>query len=524
MTRHRTAAVLALIAGLASLTLRSGRPQPLRWPSATPPPAQPVGLLLPTDPERPGAQAYVYSCAPCHGGDGTRGPAADDLTRPTPALRRDPDVLAGDRARLRARLAAGACRHVRPAQVDAALVAHLASLPELPLAPPAEGCFSGADEHRCDRCHNRDGEQLLAETGCDNCHPDAAPAVASQRHAPSLDGVGARFQLAWLQRFLTVPYNRRQHGKPVGRATRMPDFGLDEQQAADLAAYLVTSDAELPEPPPPSRDPAVLARGRALIDGAGCKDCHKLEGQGEGRMGPDLTSVGRRLSWRYLVAWLADPSKLDPQTSMPRPELDESERFAVASFLSSMRARAIDDHAPPSGKVGRIGHGMALFGKLGCGSCHPRAGVKATAPARSVPLALAGLRARRAWLVRYLEHPHTVRRDLAGSMPRLRLTGGERLELARALRERAGRRYPELIPPLVGGDAEAGRALYARRDCASCHGEDGAAPSLPAPRRLRPRFVAEFLQRPRRYLGIDHPTLNADQAADLARAVSEPSR
>jgi cytochrome c oxidase cbb3-type subunit 3 len=50
-----------------------------------------------------------------------------------------------------------------------------------------------------------------------------------------------------------------------------------------------------------------LANGKALFAGKGhCAQCHAINGQG-GRMGPDLTRVGRQRSMKYLRESMTDP-------------------------------------------------------------------------------------------------------------------------------------------------------------------------------------------------------------------------
>lgn len=53
-----------------------------------------------------------------------------------------------------------------------------------------------------------------------------------------------------------------------------------------------------------------------LIDAAGCRGCHRIEGRG-GSLGPDLAGVGRRLGRERLRSQLLEPRSLDPGTPMP---------------------------------------------------------------------------------------------------------------------------------------------------------------------------------------------------------------
>ncbi|MEZ4337075.1 MAG: hypothetical protein R3B82_10640 [Sandaracinaceae bacterium] len=135
----------------------------------------------------------------------------------------------------------------------------------------------------------------------------------------------------------------------------------------------------------------------------------------------------------------------------------------------------------------------AVARRYGCASCHAVEGVRVShgqsctgchqaiierqrgrgrAPAVrhyvSVPdLRVAGSRLREDYLVSFLQDPHDVRPRLEETMPRLPVTEADARILARWLRRDAPAVPPGPAPSRA--NAEAGRAVYARVGCATCH-------------------------------------------------------
>jgi cytochrome c oxidase subunit II len=96
-------------------------------------------------------------------------------------------------------------------------------------------------------------------------------------------------------------------------------------------------------------DDALLALGWRAFGAAGCGACHTVRGtEWTGRLGPDLTRVGSRLSLAAasldnhrgtLAAWVAGAQDLKPGSRMPsfRAALDGEELRAVAAWLESLK-------------------------------------------------------------------------------------------------------------------------------------------------------------------------------------------
>jgi cytochrome c oxidase subunit II len=98
-----------------------------------------------------------------------------------------------------------------------------------------------------------------------------------------------------------------------------------------------------------AREPAapVQQRGLEVFFGAKCDRCHAIRGTGaEGRVGPDLTHVGSRLSLGAgtltnnrgnLGGWIANSQALKPGNNMPRFYLPPADLHALLAYLESLR-------------------------------------------------------------------------------------------------------------------------------------------------------------------------------------------
>jgi cytochrome c553 len=120
--------------------------------------------------------------------------------------------------------------------------------------------------HTTDPAVNRD--RALT---CSTCHPDGRAdglswKVANQTlQTPILAGRVAGTQpYKWDGSDALLEASLR---RTVGR---LGGSGLDDEQAASLVAYVQA----LPRPRAPTRDPAAVARGKAVFDGGGCRACH----------------------------------------------------------------------------------------------------------------------------------------------------------------------------------------------------------------------------------------------------------
>lgn len=166
--------------------------------------------------------------------------------------------------------------------------------------------------------------------------------------------------------------------------------------------------------------------GRLLLGELNCVTCHKPDAAAAEhfsvKKAPLLADAGSRLSAEWVRAFIADPQKMKPGATMPRPSLSAEEFDALTHYLMSLkRARPFEAWSGPAVKA------KELFNKVGCAACHkPLDG--APIPG-SVPLPdLKAKYSHPAALAQFLFDPSTVRPS--GRMPRMTLTQAEAMALA----------------------------------------------------------------------------------------------
>jgi cytochrome c oxidase subunit 2 len=95
----------------------------------------------------------------------------------------------------------------------------------------------------------------------------------------------------------------------------------------------------------PPASPLAL-RGQQLFERADCAQCHTVRGtSANGQLGPDLTHLMSRSTLAAgtlvndranLEAWLRDPQRFKPQTSMPAARFSSTDLEAVVAWLSTL--------------------------------------------------------------------------------------------------------------------------------------------------------------------------------------------
>lgn len=139
----------------------------------------------------------------------------------------------------------------------AATAAYLASL-KLGGSTRAETTAAASDAET--------GKQLFETLHCAACHhPPDGTAVDAKRI--SLKHVNRKFTSGMLAVFLKSPEAHYAW-------TRMPNFRLSDDEAAQLAAFL-QRDAD-PLPNPQAFEPTTVERGKQMIQTTGCLNCHAM--------------------------------------------------------------------------------------------------------------------------------------------------------------------------------------------------------------------------------------------------------
>jgi mono/diheme cytochrome c family protein len=238
-----------------------------------------------------------------------------------------------------------------------ALHAYLATL----RTPPAEPLLLGDVER---------GRALYHTVGCVACHapdPEYFPPRLDRTirlEAPALPSQPIRIALHWSTEFLTRYLLDPEAAHPGGR---MPSQGLEELEAADIAAYLHSSPfREDPDPAlgPGAADPALAASGKLAFTRKGCANCHGDDSTppGPGRQATPL------LDLRPVDAGCLAPSPTEG--AVPYYYLSPLQRAALRLAIEGL---ALADSEPSMDE---------WLTRRNCFACHEREGTGGPEPAR----------------------------------------------------------------------------------------------------------------------------------------------
>lgn len=243
----------------------------------------------------------------------------------------------------------------------AAVVAYLVSLAGKPL--PASRLPTVSNEYR--QSMER-GKTLFAVTGCAACHAEPTPKKVDEDedekppakpedlvYGPTikyrLGALGSKYRPDTLARYLLDPL-------AVHPAGRMPNLGLRDRDAQDLARYLCrqTDDAVTPDAAAGNVD-----LGRKLVVSKGCVNCHAVEAGGK-PLAPTtfvpLAAVKARSGG--CLAPKPDPAKVPTYT------LSADDRAALTAFLK--------DGQTGAGTASPTYAARADLRRFGCLNCHQR--------------------------------------------------------------------------------------------------------------------------------------------------------
>ncbi|MBA4188047.1 MAG: hypothetical protein C0467_08510 [Planctomycetaceae bacterium] len=202
-------------------------------------------------------------------------------------------------------------------------------------------------------------------------------------------------------------------------------------------------------------------QGRFKFEELGCIKCHKpaaddkmAKGLAE-RSVPNLSEIAKRVYPGWIDAWLADPAKVRPNTTMPKMFTDDergkAERYAVTQYLMSFtNTPLVPPKAainPPNDVKQSFERGKALYTVAGCAACHQEAKAAAKnveddreplkteeqvfGPVTKYALGAVGSKTRSEPLSAYLQNP--LKTNPHGRMPHMNLTGPEATDVARFL-------------------------------------------------------------------------------------------
>ena len=206
---------------------------------------------------------------------------------------------------------------------------------------PAEFAERQIRNLRCTACHPRDGQQSVWSQLDEEV-------IALQTAAPLEEGEGkpiytnAPPALTWLGEKLRPDYLAsfiagHEKDKPRGWiVARMPGFATP---AEGLAKGLPHQHGFGPVAAEPAPDPAKIKAGETLIGengGFNCIQCHILGQRAATAVfeapGPNLAWGPKRLRKEYFLRWALAPTRIDPDTKMPR-FADEEGKTPLTDFF-----------------------------------------------------------------------------------------------------------------------------------------------------------------------------------------------
>ena len=173
--------------------------------------------------------------------------------------------------------------------------------------------------------------RLIDDVKCLTCHSIRG---RGGKLAPDLSFEGSAVEEAWLKDFLRAPDMIRPLLK------QMPKFNLTEREVTLLAQFIKTAlvDERIPEESWPEQPAGEVEThgGREIYQRSGCHACHQIGSVG-GAVGPNLTTVGDRLTFGYLLQRTKSARTFRPEIIEPRYDLSDPEAAALARYLKNLQ-------------------------------------------------------------------------------------------------------------------------------------------------------------------------------------------
>jgi cytochrome c2 len=267
--------------------------------------------------------------------------------------------------------------------VDQALAQNHADWPAEARAEVIRDGRAAIERLQCNRCHTIDDiEASSRPTHCVSCHQwlngleptDATYTKLAGRYgahvmeryqrnivhyldAPNLTRIAARLEPAWIETYIKNPHDLR----PLMEET-MVRSQVSPADARLIARYFAAvAETHDPAGQHTARAPAAAAvqpsaerieAGRGLFMRRGCNLCHTVGNVDTGktredllrmgtiaRLAPNLRFTRERMRPELAAAWILDPQRFHPDTTMPVTNLTPDEAEQVRDFLFAVDPR-----------------------------------------------------------------------------------------------------------------------------------------------------------------------------------------
>ena len=382
------------------------------------------------------------------------------------------------------------------------------------------------------------GKQIVENVGCFGCHA-AGPMqeIANQsqirrRHGYNLESQGSKVTASWL-------FNWVKDAKQVWPETKMPSLRLTDNEAADVAAYLMTlKNPDFEARAVPQADAAALdeitlellrtgstdieAReklktmtadqknlfaGERLISRYGCFGCHVIPGfENAQPIGTELTEAGSKLisqldfgflpiehsrhSWyeqKLTNPRIFDVGRIkrpDENLKMPNFHFDESQVNSITMVLTSLvKDRISLEMRDPLNEA--LSQGRLLVAEKNCKGCHIIEGaggdIRPTIAEQAFwppDLATEGFKTQPLWLHSFVKEPTPLRPWLSARMPTFHFTEEEAATIGRYFSAVDKVPYPFITTEIATTQTSLtnGADLFQKLQCASCHPTSNVIP------------------------------------------------
>jgi len=232
-----------------------------------------------------------------------------------------------------------------------------------------------------------------------------------------------------------------------------------------------------------------LNHGRRLLTELGCVGCHKTGNFATAeKVGPQLDSIGSKVTSKWLEKWLTNPKDYLPKGQMPHYSLSRGAVESLSAYLMTQRNEAIDKMPDVEGDYDT---GGTVYREAQCIVCHVTKLDYADNPVGGdigLNLLKIGNKVNQRWLATFFQSPHSFLPHT--KMPGYHFNEKEALDLSQFVVEEwtdydlQDAEEQEPTPPAgTPEQIRQGKQLYVELGCAGCHelkgmGEKPNAPEL----------------------------------------------
>ncbi|MBI5042729.1 MAG: c-type cytochrome [Nitrospirae bacterium] len=136
---------------------------------------------------------------------------------------------------------------------------------------------------------------------------------------------------------LNAPYSGDAWKTSVYRMMRKEGSFITQKEADKIYAFLVqySSNRKIVQAVE-TKGLSPIEAGKKVYQQRGCAACHVISGVG-GKVGTDLTTIGKTRDREFLYKWLKNPQAVKPASIMPNLNLPDKELKPLVEYLVSLR-------------------------------------------------------------------------------------------------------------------------------------------------------------------------------------------